>query len=367
VTELAGFEGTVEALSQNGAECAIFGSSVTGERWPGSDLNLLVVEDGDERVTSTATNYVFGDWSLDTPAITKVLVGGELFQTEVYPSATLDGALEDWVLCDRLYHARLVTPSRGALAAAIEAARRRRFDGDVRRRRVAWYRTTSESLVAHADDPMERAFALRVAALLFGCAELELRRDTKRSYKRLYRQCEAAYADASARADFVRLSAVADDARGRLSSLVPAGLAAMERIRSFYLDEARPYVAAAPPGLRESFRTTLAISADGVPAGKGILENVALEDYPAALDCLRKATLWLGNAALRMEGAVTGTFPRSGRFLATLLDLPVMTDEIARLVVEVFALEDAAPDDSLRAFRRLAARLAEAESALAHE
>jgi hypothetical protein len=53
--------------------------------------------------------------------------------------------------------------------------------------------------------------------------------------------------------------------------------------------------------------------------------------------------------------------------VATLFDLPVMTEEICRLVCDVFVLDDPAPAQTERALRRLTRRLADAEAALASQ
>jgi len=342
-------------MAGSGRECALFGSAVTGEWWDGSDLNLLVVEDSPARVTSSAINYVFGDWALDTPRITKMVVANRLFQVDVYPSRSLQAAHLDWVLCDRLYHARPLGDGKGKLAQAIKDVQARRIESDVRAHRAHWYLQTSEQLLRVASGrPREEALAARIAAMLLGCAQLELVGQTKRSYKRLYRQCERAYNEERSRELYLFLYGLEVFDGPEVQELLEGAIYAVERLRS-YVIEHEDRLEACPPGLHESLTTTLGISA-GVdfPPGKGIVENLSLGDDAAALDCIRKATLWLANAVLRIEIAAGSPAPWPGGYLKALLDVPAVDRTIERFLVDLFGLDRESPSELRSAIDELA-------------
>ncbi len=353
----------VSEMANAGRECALFGSAVTGEWWEGSDLNLLVVEGSPNRVTSSAVNYVFGDWALDTPRITKMVVAGRLFQVDVYPSRSLQAAHLDWVLCDRLYHARPLGYGSGDLTQAIKDVRDRRFDPSVRASRARWYLQTSERLLRVASGrPREEVLATRIAAMLLGCAQLELVGQTKRSYKRLYRQCERAYDDERSRERYLLLYGLEEVDGSEVQGLLEGAIYAIERLRS-YVVEHDDRLGVCPPGLRESLTTTLGITV-GVdfPPGKGIVENLGLGDNGAALDCIRKATLWLANAVLRIEVAAGSPPPRPGCYLEALLNLPAADRTIECFLVDLFGLEGANRRELRCAIDELAASLSDFSS-----
>ena len=323
-------------LEARGAECALFGSVVTGRWWEGSDINLLAAEPSQEPVTSSATNYVLGDWALDTPRITKQIVSSHLLQLDVYPILVLERALDDWILCDRLYHAVPIGHLRGRLAKAISTVQKNRDDPGLRGRRVQWYVRTSRELLEAADDPHERSFATRVAAILLGCAQLEAVGSTKGSYKRLYRQCQSAFAESTVRQAFETIYAVEPMDGALLTSLLTRGLGLVGEMRSWY--ESHPeQLDASPPGLRQSLVTTLGIASDGIPTGKGILENLAIGDGAAALDSLRKSTLWLTNAAIKVE--LQDRWPAPGHYLEALAQLPIGRATLVPYFSDLFGLD----------------------------
>lgn len=361
MTEL---EELVREFAHSKEEAALFGSAVTGETWEGSDLNVLVLEQGAKPVITSATNYILGDWAADTPRITKRLINGQLFQVDVYPSANLETAIDDWILCDRLAQARAFR-TEGPLAEAIEGVRQARFTVPTRVRRIRWYVETARDLVAAGSDPSEQLFATRMSAVLLGCAELEVVRQVKRSYKRMYRQCLDAFAQGtgpSDRSSFVTCYGLGEPDSETLSSLLMEGLAAIKAVRTYFLDPHAGRMKDCPPGLLESMRTTLEISSGGIPAGKGIVENFSLGDLPAALDCLRKATLWLTNASLRIHSASAGA-PQPGRYLEALSGLQMGVD-ILGFVRRLFVLEPSQAEGALLAHERLCSNLSAAADAI---
>jgi len=344
----------IAELEAENKECALYGSFVTGNMWTGSDINLLAIEASTGRITSSATNYAFGDWHLDIPRITKVVVGNQLLQIEVFPASSLARAADDWILCDRLYTAKAGGAAHGPLYRAIENIRVIRNDLALRSRRVDWYVSTVTRLLHEADgDPRERAFAYRLAALLLGCAQLEASGQTKGSYKRLYRQCQSA-GDEGFRAAYERLYAIEGIDNDRLSKLLARGLQIMEEMRRYY-ETRTEELRNAGAGLCESLTTTLAISSKGVPTGKGILENLQIGDREAALDCLRKATLWLTNSAVKIQAAATGAWPVPGGYFAALRNMPYGQETVTPFLVDLFALNDDA-DRLQQAFESLVNR-----------
>ncbi len=353
---------TVRELNRAGQACALFGSAVTGRLWAGSDINILALDDGREPVTSSATNYFWGDWALDTPRTTKRLVDGRLLEIDSYPAANLASALDDWILCDRLLGARPMGEMTGALAAAIEQVKALRWAPEVRRRRIGWYLSTVRRLRAAATAADEILMAIRVGAILLGCAALEIAGQPKLSYKRLHRQSLLAFTDARDAQDFSTCSGLGPDTASPpvVRSVLAEALAALTRVQNQFRKHRARALEVGPSRLLVGLRTTLEISADGVPPGKGIAENLAAGDPVLALDSLRKATLWLMNVLLRMRAA-DGPSPQPGRYLAALAGLELPDVDLAALARRVFGLDPQAAEDADAAQARLVARLADAE------
>lgn len=318
---------------------AIFGSAVSGNVWQGSDVNILAVESSIKPITSSVTNYLFDPLNLDTPRIIKSFRDRRLVQVEIIPSSIVNQELIlDWVLCDRLFNCKVIHDKNGELTQTVADIQKKRFSDDSRHLRIQWYLNQIVRLCNADSESLNNLFNLRVSSLFLTCAYIENASEYKKSYKRLSKQLKEC-APPDIVDSIARVKGVEKWEQTAIASVLKKAQGLLKEM-SDYLKNNPRLIKKLSEGTRSSLMTSMDISSSGIPAGKGVIENLESGDFQEALDSLRQASIWLFNALAKINYDCDSASFDPLTYIDSIENLNYKVDGIVDYLVELFNLHD---------------------------